>query len=248
MKNKNIILYTILFILTIFVWEFLSNSSSNIRIMISSPSLSWEYFSENYYDLLNDTFITFTEAFIGLIVAIILSFILIIIGIVFPSILRFIMPLAITSQVIPLITLAPLFIVLFGNGILPKILMSSILSFFPIFINFVNGIKQIDNNILDMASLYNSSKYQRIKRIIFPTSLPYIMTGLKIAATLSVIGAIVGEFSGAESGIGRNLFISSVRLEPELMINSLFLSSLLGILMYLLIILIEKKLGHWYLN
>ena len=74
------------------------------------------------------------------------------------------------------------------------------------------------------------------------------MTGLKISATLSVIGAIVAEFSGAEKGIGRNLFISAVRLEPELMVASLLMSTTIGFILFGIIILIEQKIGFWYLK
>lgn len=78
--------------------------------------------------------------------------------------------------------------------------------------------------------------------------MPNIMTGLKIAATLAVIGAIVAEFNGAEIGLGKNLFLAAKRLEPELMMSSLFLSSLLGGLMYFIIYLIEHRFGKWYLK
>ena len=84
--------------------------------------------------------------------------------------------------------------------------------------------------------------------VYFPLSIPNIMAGLKVAAALSVIGAIVGEFNGTKIGLGKNLFLAAKRLEPELMMSSLILSTILGGLMFLVIYLIELKIGKWYLK
>lgn len=99
-----------------------------------------------------------------------------------------------------------------------------------------------------MMFIYGATTTQKIRHMYFPLALPNIMSGLKIATTLAVIGAIVAEFNGADVGLGKNLFLAAKRLEPELMMTSLILSSLLGGGLYISIVLIEKKIGKWYLK
>ncbi|MCY1503319.1 Riboflavin transport system permease protein RibX [compost metagenome] len=155
------------------------------------------------------------------------------------------MPVMITSQVIPLIVLAPFFIILLGIGIGSKIAMAALMCFFPIFVNFAQGYKAISHNIHELMHIYNAKTWIKIKQIYFPLSMPSIMAGLKISATLAVIGAIVAEFTGAELGLGRNLFLAAKRLEPDLMMSSLCLSTLLGIMFFGAIYYIEKRVVGW---
>ncbi len=147
---------------------------------------------------------------------------------------------------VPLIVLAPFFIILLGLGIASKVAMSALLCFFPVFVNFAQGYQGISSNIHDLLVINNAGKWASIRRVYFPLSLPSIFAGLKVSTTLSVIGAIVAEFTGAESGLGKNLFLAAKRLEPELMMTSLLLSAVLGGSMFLLIRLLEQRIGYWY--
>ena len=250
MKKINISKYLILFTLLTFVlffWEF-GAKGTDARIFISTPSLSLDFFFHNYNFLLQATSITLAESLIGLIIATVFSFLIMIVCFYIPKLMDIILPLMVTSQVIPLVTLAPLFALIFDIGLTAKIMMAALLCFFPIFVNFANGVNLIPKNINELMYIYNVSTTQRIIRFYFPLSLPNIMTGLKVSATLSVIGAIMAEFCGSRIGLGKNLFLASKRLNPELMINSLILSSLLGGALYALVYFIEIKLGRWYIQ
>jgi NitT/TauT family transport system permease protein len=248
MKYLNYLIYVVLGVFILIVWETKSQASGTVRLFISSPSLIKDYFIANQVELFNAVSITLLESTLGLLIAMIFSFSTIILCFFYPRLMGFVLPLMLVSQVIPLITLAPLFIIIFGSGLTANILMAAVLCYFPIFINFSNSAKLINKNILELSYLYNLSTKKKIKHIYFPLSMPGIMAGLKIAATLSVIGAIVAEFSGAQVGLGRNLYISALRTEPELMMSSLILSSVLGFTMYGSIFILEKILGFWYLN
>lgn len=204
-----------------------------------------DYFSQNYSDLLLATCTTFIEALLGLVIATTFSFSMMIFCFYKPKFMDFILPLMITSQVVPLIVLAPFFIILLGIGLSSKVAMAAVISFFPIFVNFAQGYKSISKNIHELMTVYQAKIGYRIKNVYFPLSMPSIMAGLKVSATLSVIGAIVAEFSGAEIGLGKNLFVSALRLEPELMMCSLILSTLIGYLMFGSIKLIEKYKIRW---
>lgn len=240
-KMKNRILYILLSVALLAAWEYFGSNNQTARLLLSSPSLVVSYFGENSASLLQATQTTLIEAVAGLLIATTFSFSMMILCFYFPKLMDFILPIMITSQVIPLIVLAPFFIILLGFGIGSKIAMAALMCFFPIFVNFAQGYKAISQNIHDLMHIYNASVWVRIKQVYFPLSMPSIMAGLKISATLAVIGAIVAEFAGAEIGLGKNLYISAIRLEPELMMSSLILATLLGFIFYGSIVLINKK-------
>lgn len=229
-------------VLLLIAWQYFGSTNQTARLLLSSPSLVVEYFGENYASLLQATQTTLIEAVSGLLIATVFSFGVMILCFYKPKLMDFVLPIMITSQVIPLIVLAPFFIILMGIGLGSKIAMAALMCFFPIFVNFAQGYKAISQNIHELMHIYNADTWTRIRNVYFPLSMPSIMAGLKISATLAVIGAIVAEFSGAEIGLGRNLYISAIRLEPEMMMSSLILSSLLGLAFFGLIKLIERRI------
>lgn len=240
--------YILLAAVILAVWEFGAQNNNTVRLLVSSPTLAVAYFINNHSMLLLATYTTFIEAFLGLTIATAFSFLMMIICFYQPRFMEFIMPIMVTSQVIPLIVLAPFFIILLGIGITSKIAMAAVISFFPVFINFAQGYKSISQNIHELMTIYQAPLLFRIFRVYFPLSMPSILAGLKVSATLSVIGAIVAEFTGAEIGLGKNLFLAARRLEPDLMMNSLVLSTMLGLLLFGTIYFIEKRVCKWANN
>ena len=244
-KMKNRALYLLISLFFVIIWEYFGSHNQTIRLLLSSPSIIVSYFAENYLLLLQATQITLIEAIAGLVIAIIFSFGMMILCFFYPKLMDFILPIMITSQVIPLIVLAPFFIILMGIGLASKIAMAALMCFFPIYVNFAQGYKAINQNIHELMHIYNANTWTRIREVYFPLSLPSIMAGLKISATLAVIGAIVAEFTGADLGLGKNLFMSAIRLEPDLMMSSLIISSFIGYFFYMIIKIIESKLIRW---
>lgn len=226
------------------LWQYGGSHNQTARLLVSSPSLIVNYFGQNYADLLQATITTLLEAVTGLIIAIIFSFATMILCFYKPKLMEFVLPIMVTSQVIPLIVLAPFFIILLGIGLGSKIAMAALMCFFPIFVNFAQGYKAINQNIHELMYIYNANTWTRIKNVYFPLSMPSIMAGLKISATLAVIGAIVAEFTGAEIGLGRNLYISALRLEPEMMMSSLLLASCLGLFLFGIMSILDIKLKY----
>jgi len=194
---------------------------------------------------LSATRVTFFEAVAGLAIATGFSFAMMILCFYKPKVMDFVLPLMVTSQVVPLIVLAPFFIILLGIGLSSKIAMASLMCFFPIFVSFAQGYKAISHNIHELMHIYNAPLKFRIRNVYFPLSMSSIMAGLKVSATLAVIGAIVAEFNGAEVGLGKNLYLSAKRLEPELMMSSLLLSTVIGFVLFNAIRLIEVKRGDY---
>ncbi|MBK7233552.1 MAG: hypothetical protein IPH93_15130 [Saprospiraceae bacterium] len=131
---RNRILYILLSIALLAAWEYFGSTSQTARLLLSSPSLVLEYFGQNSEDLLRATSITLIEAFFGLLIATAFSFSMMILCFYFPKLMDFVLPIMIASQVIPLIVLAPFFIILMGIGISSKIAMAALMCFFPIFV------------------------------------------------------------------------------------------------------------------
>lgn len=247
-SKRNFFVWLGLFISVVIIWEVLYGYTENIKYLISGPRSILRYFLENSVSLAFDFMITLMESIVGLFVAILGSLMLTVLFCFLPFLIQFLYPALVVTQVIPLIALAPLIILIFGTSITGKIAMSVIVCFFPILVSTLTGIKSIPRNIIDLMYIYSASRWQMIRYVYFPLSTQHIMAGIKISATLSVIGAIIAEFNGADRGLGKNIFISAKRLEPELMMNSLILSAMMGCLLYFSIVLVERKIGHWYLN
>lgn len=245
---RNWLLYIALILILLFAWQYWGSSNSTVKILISSPTSCFRYFCDNQQQLIQAVLITAFESITGLIIATCVAFLLMMSCFRFPSFYKFILPIILATQVIPLITLAPFFILWLGIGVSSKIALAAIISFYPIFMNFTTGYNSISPNIFDLLDIYKAKLPFRILNVYFPLSLPNIFTGLKVAATLSVIGAIVAEFSGTDNGLGKNLLLSAIRIEPELMMLSISFSAFVGCALFGLIFLIERISGKWYLN
>jgi NitT/TauT family transport system permease protein len=241
-----ILSYLAAFSIACLAWQCFGDYSKTVRLFLSTPKLSVSYALVHRNALLQDVITTGIESIFGLVLAVACSIALMILCLYFPRLFSWLFPIMLTSQVIPLVTLAPLFILLFGLGVSSKVAMASLLCFFPTFIGFARGVNTIDRGTLELVRLYAINRTFRIFHVFMPMSLPYLMTGVRVSAALSVIGAIVGEFNGAEHGLGRNLFLAARRLEPELTVCSVALSAILGGLLYLLVIGVERVVAPWY--
>lgn len=250
MTSRNLVVpvtYAALALIALPAWELASRSSASVRLLLSSPLAIAAFIRGNVVELLHATWITWVEAFAGLVLATGTSVTLFTVTLFAPQLLRFLMPVIVTSQVIPLIVLAPFFVLALGIGVSSKIAMAALLCFFPIFVGLVQGYRLIPQNVHNLLNVYDAPKTTRIVRVYLPLAMPSGMAGLKVSATLSVIGAIVAEFTGSEVGLGRNLFLSTIRLQPDLMMASLVASAILGASMFLGVHAIERNVGIWFL-
>jgi NitT/TauT family transport system permease protein len=149
-------------------------------------------------------------------------------------------PLIIASQTVPKVAIAPLFLIWLGSGLQPKIVIAAIVCFFPTVVNTVQGLRATDPNAIDLLRLVAASRRQVFLKLQFPNALPYFFAGLKISIALAVIGAIIGEWVGANSGLGYLIMFSSQTMRTDLMFAALVLTALLGVLLYLAVVLLER--------
>ena len=158
----------------------------------------------------------------------------------------FVYPLLVFSQSVPKIAIAPLFVVWFGFGIIPKVICAFMLGFFPVVVSTVVGFKSVERDMLDLARSMKATKLQTFLRISLPHALPSIFAGLKVSVTLAVVGAVVGEFVGSNSGIGYVLQIANGNFDLPLMFAALTVLSLIGVLLFALVDLVERWMIPWH--
>jgi NitT/TauT family transport system permease protein len=161
---------------------------------------------------------------------------------------RFTMPTLLFFQVVPKVAVAPLFLVWFGVGAMPKVLVAFLISFFPIVIDAAVGLRSMSAEMRDLARSMGATRMQLFAQFRLPTSLPYLFSGLKVAATLAVAGAVVGEFVGADKGLGYLLLVTNSNLETALMFATLFALTLIGLLFFYAVEFLEALLIPWHVT
>jgi NitT/TauT family transport system permease protein len=159
--------------------------------------------------------------------------------------LRTVMPVLVLFNTLPKIALAPLFILWLGYGIWPNIVIGTTIAFFPMVVNTAIGLASAEPEILDLVRTLRATRWQVFAKIRFPNAVPYIFAGLKLNATMSVTGAIVGEFVASELGLGALIISAGVTLETQTIFASLMLISLLGLALYGLVVLVEQLVAPW---
>ena len=158
---------------------------------------------------------------------------------------RALYPLVVLFQTVPKVALAPIFILWFGFGLTPKILLIAVIAFFPVTLNLLAGFRASDPNLALLMRTVGASPTRTLLRIKLPGALPQLFAGLKIAITFAVIGAIVAEFAGASNGLGYLIQFASTQLDTPLLFAALILVSAIGVALYYAIVLLERLLLPW---
>jgi NitT/TauT family transport system permease protein len=154
-------------------------------------------------------------------------------------------PLLVASQSIPKVAVAPILLVWFGTGIQSKLAMAFVIAFFPVVVDTATGLRSTSPDLLELARSLQCTRLQTFFKIQLPSALPSIFSGAKIAVTLSVIGAVIGEFIGSNEGLGNLLLTANSQLNSPLVWASLTVLSVLGMILYGLVVLVEKLLMPW---
>lgn len=158
----------------------------------------------------------------------------------------YVYPLIVFSQSVPKVAIAPLFVVWFGFGLLPKVLCAFLLGVFPVVVSAVQGFKSVDTEMLDLARAMEANRLQVFRMVSLPSALPSIFAGLKICVTLAVVGTVVGEFVGANSGLGYVLQRSIGNFELPTMFAALLLLAFLGMILFWFVEIIERLAIPWH--
>jgi NitT/TauT family transport system permease protein len=244
---RGAVLSPLSFVLILVVWEIVCRAGMVSPLVLPAPSRVWDglvilftapWFPQHVWYTTAETLIGFA---IGGVAAILL-------GIVMVNVRLFkevIYPYVVAFQVMPKVVLAPIFITWFGFGIESKIVMAIAISFFPVVINTVVGLESVEENASLLMRSLAASRSQIFWKLAWPTALPSIFAGLKTSLTLALIGALVAEFVTAKEGLGTLITTFSFELKVYLVFACIIVVSVLGLVLYGLMEVLERKIVFW---
>jgi NitT/TauT family transport system permease protein len=229
------------------IWELITRLTNIPAFILPSPGQVWDRFVQVVQDgtLFRHISVTMLEVGIGLSI-----------GVVFATTLgyllaksalfdRLLSPFVVASQAVPIVAIAPLLVLWFGPGMTSKVLVTALTVFFPVLINTVVGIRGVPDELRDLMRSLLATHWQTIRHLEVPAALPVFLGGLRIGATLAVIGAVVGEFVGADRGLGFLVNLGRGQYDTALVLVAVFTLVFLALSLYGLVVLAESRLLAW---
>jgi NitT/TauT family transport system permease protein len=230
---------------TLAIWEILTRLFQIPGFILPAPSAIFVEAITRYPLYLYNSWVTFYEMVAGFFLAAVIGVFLAVV-IVYSRVVRnMIYPQIVVLQIVPKVAIAPLLLIWAGYGITSKVLLALLVAFFPIVVNMVTGLIEIEEELLDLCRILQSGRWQEFSKVRLPNALPYLFSSLKVASTLSVIGAVIGEFVGGAEGLGHLIIIANTELRTSMAFVSLFCLSILGFVLYGLVILAERVFMPW---
>jgi len=241
-------MYIVVFLLTIGIWKGLTSLFHIPSFLLPPPEdVFFEYISLLMNGLLlKHTYVTLYETITGFLAGAAIGMLL---G--YPlaksrKLERILSPYIVAAQTAPKIALAPLIVIWLGFGLSSKFFLVALIVFFPIFVNMITGMRSVDMNLLELMKSTGASKFDIFKKIEMPSSLPMLFAGFKTGITLAVIGAVVGEFVGANAGLGYLTIYAAGLMDTTQVFVAILQLTVLGIVLYALVSFIGKKLMPWH--
>ncbi|GAB4499794.1 MAG: ABC transporter permease [Anaerolineales bacterium] len=234
-------------LLAIPIWALVVRISGLPKFILPSPMDVWTRFLKALNDgsLLYHTGITLIEVLLGLLV-----------GVCFATIVGYMLaksrtletvlsPYLVASQAIPIVAIAPLLVIWLGDGILSKVIICALIVFFPVLVNTIVGVRAVSASLYDLMGSLRATRWQILWKLELPASLPILLGGLRIGATLSVIGSIVGELVDAEQGLGFLLQLGDFQYDTSMVFVAVFMLVALALGLYGIVTLLERKFLKW---
>jgi NitT/TauT family transport system permease protein len=232
--------------LAIVAWDLIVRLLALPEYLLPPPSAVVEAFREEWRYLAPHTLVTVSEILAGFFLSIAVGIPLAMLIVYSPLLERAVYPLLVASQSIPKIAIAPLLIFWAGLGLFPKVLVAFLIAFFPVVIDTVLGLRSVEPEMLHLARSMGAREVKVFLKIRLPHALPSIFAGLKVAVTLAVVGAIVGEFIQADRGLGYALLQANAMLNTKLSFAAIVLLGVIGTVLFLIVDWVERLLIPWH--
>lgn len=232
-------------VLLLLVWQALVTALKIESFLLPSPLAIAAEIRDQFGLLMQNAAVTLGATLAGFALSILVAVPLSVAIVAWPLLGRAVYPLLIASQTVPKVAIAPLFIVWFGFGVMPKILVAFLIAFFPVVISCVVGLDSVDRDMLQLFRSMGASTAQEFRKLRFPSAVPSIFGGLKVAITFAVVGAVVGEFVGSNSGLGNLLLVGTGQLDTELVFASITVLTAMGVILFYIIELLERWSTRW---
>lgn len=241
---REILIPALTLVVVIMLWELMCRLLDIPEFLLPAPSTIWvETVSEA--TIVHHTLVTMRTIAYGFIASIVISLPLAVLITYSRFFEAAIYPLLILTQSIPKVALAPILVIVFGPTEVPRVIVTFLVAFFPLVISIASGLLAAPPELLELVRACKATRFQEFWRIRLPYAVPYIFSGLKVAITLSVVGAVVGEFVAADQGLGYLITTATAFFKTPLAFGSMVVLSLLGIILFQSVVIVEKVFFPW---
>lgn len=238
-------LASLLLVLFGLAWQGVASVGWVDDLTLASPVETFDSLRDDWSLLIDNAGVTLVEVLLGLGIATLAGGTFAIGMHLFRPLRDAAYPLLVASQAIPIVVLAPIFVLLFDYGIGPKLAIVALLCFFPITVNLLDGLRSVEPELLKLMRSMGASRLRTLRSAELPSALPFLFSGLKVAATVSVIGAVFGEWAGADEGLGRLVLLSNNQLQTARLYAGVVLLTLMAVALFSLIVLAERLACPW---
>ncbi len=228
-------------------WQLLAWSGWQPAYILPSPGSVAVRFFQALMDgsLLRHTAATLEEVLLGLVAGSLLATFTGYLIARSPALERLLSPYLVASQAVPIVAIAPLLVIWFGPGLISKVVICALIVFFPVLVNTVVGLRAVPQNLRDLMRSLHATRLQTLRHLEIPAAMPVFLGGLRIGATLSVIGAVVGELIGADRGLGFLVSVARGQYDTPLVYATVLTLVALALCLYGLVLLAERRLLAW---
>jgi ABC-type nitrate/sulfonate/bicarbonate transport system permease component len=227
------------------LWQLVASLSGVDDLTLASPVETLQAMRDDGWLLFDNALVTLEEVVIGLAIAVVAGVAFAVAMHLFRPLREAAYPLLVASQAIPIVVLAPIFVLAFDYGIGPKLAIVALICFFPITVNVLDGLRSVEPELLKLMRSFGASRLQSLRKVELPSALPYFFSGLRIAATVSVIGAVFGEWAGADEGLGRLVLLGNNQLQTPRVYAGVVILTLMAVALFALAALAERLACPW---
>ena len=226
-------------------WQWLASLGSVDDLTLASPVEVWRAFGDDGDLLLDNAWVTLTEVLLGLGISIVAGVAFALAMHLSRTLREAAYPLLVASQAIPIVVLAPIFVLAFDYGIGPKLAIVALICFFPITVNMLDGLRSVEQDQLKLMRSFGASRVRTLRSVELPAALPSFFSGLRVAATVSVIGAVFGEWAGADEGLGRLVLLGNNQLQTPRVYAGVVILTLMAVALFALASAAERLACPW---
>lgn len=237
--------FFLFFIVLLCIWEFLVRLLQVDAYTLPAPSAIFKSFFNDFSTYHVHLYPTLLLVVLGIICSIFCGVCVAILLRLMPVLHDYIYPLLIMSQNIPVIVIAPLLVIWFGFGILPKLIVITLVCFFPITVSLLEGFNETDKELEKYMKMMGATRLERFTKLEWPNSMPYFFNGLKIAGTYSVMGAIISEWLGSDKGLGKFMLIAQRAFQVDQVFVAIVWIIIFAMVIYSVIYIIQRMILRW---
>jgi putative hydroxymethylpyrimidine transport system permease protein len=235
----------VLIVALLVAWEVAVRAAHVPEYLLPSPTEILGDLKTDWVILWPAMLVTLKEVLIGFVIATVAGIGLAVVLHLYKPLRQALYPILIGSQTIPIVVLAPILVILLGYGILPKLVIVALICFFPIVVNGLDGLRAVDEDFIRMMYTLDASRWGIFRRVEFPGALPSFFSGMRIAATFASIGAVFGEWSGSNAGLGYVMLEATPNLLTSRIFAAILMLTVISLVLFGLVSLVERLAVPW---